>query len=52
MAGVVEIVLPGKGEGFSVKGPNWTGVLASREVSKTAEIKAPDAGHRGVHHSL
>jgi len=39
MAGVVEIVLPGKGEGFSVKGPNWTGVLASREVSKTAEVK-------------
>lgn len=34
-----EIVLPNKGAGFTVKGVNWTGRLANREITQTAELK-------------
>ncbi|PZR31445.1 DUF3857 domain-containing transglutaminase family protein [Caulobacter segnis] len=34
-----EIVLPNKGAGFTVKGVNWTGRLANREIIQTAELK-------------
>lgn len=39
VTGVTEIVLPGQGEGFTVKGGNWSGVVANREVTRVAEIK-------------
>lgn len=35
---VVEIVLPNKGEGFSIKGLNWSGRLANSEIVRTATL--------------
>lgn len=34
-----EIVLPDKGAGFAVKGLNWTGRIANRDIQMTAELK-------------
>lgn len=36
---VIDVVLPNKGEGFSVKGLNWSGRLANNEVSRSAELR-------------
>ncbi len=39
MSGVVEIVLPNKGEGFSVKDVSWSGKVANSEMTRTAGLK-------------
>lgn len=36
---MVEIVLPNRGAGFSVKGLNWSGRVANTEMSRTAEVR-------------
>lgn len=36
---VVEVVLPNKGQGYTVKGPTWSGRIANRDVVQTAELK-------------
>ena len=35
----IEVALPNKGAGFSVKGLNWTGRLANNEIVQTAELR-------------
>jgi len=36
---VAEVVLPGKGDGYSVKGPTWSGRVANSEIVRTAELR-------------
>lgn len=35
----VEIVLPNKGAGFTVKGPSWSGKLANNEIVRSFELR-------------
>jgi len=36
---VLEVVLPNKGAGFSVKGSTWSGQVANAETIQTAELR-------------
>jgi hypothetical protein len=36
---MIEMVLPNKGDGYSVKGPTWSGRVATSEIVRTAELR-------------
>ncbi|NQE62438.1 hypothetical protein E1H18_2694 [Caulobacter sp. RHG1] len=51
-ANSVEVVLPNKGQGFSVKGSNWSGKLGGRELAEVSELRDGVARFTGSSRSV